>query len=78
MDPENSEKGGLDPCPLAGYIETFYCSANSIKILQINLKEKKAPFSPTLNPPLLLLYNNVTAPLFDTEKKLIGAWIRVR
>ena len=34
LDPENSEKGGWDTCPLASYIniETFYCSENSIKI----------------------------------------------
>ena len=43
VDPENSEKGGWDTCPLAGYIETFYCSENSIKIIQNNFKEKKRP-----------------------------------
>ena len=31
VDPENSEKGGWDTCPLASYIETFYCSENSKK-----------------------------------------------
>ena len=42
VDPENSEKGGWDTCPLASYIETFYCSENnSIKIIQNNFKEKR-------------------------------------
>ena len=45
VDPENSEKGGWDTCPLASYIETFYCSENSIKIIQINFKEKKFPLA---------------------------------
>ena len=32
QDPENSEKGGWDTCPLASlYIETFYCPENSKK-----------------------------------------------
>ena len=31
VDPENSEEGGWDTYPLASYIETFYCSENSIK-----------------------------------------------
>ena len=44
MDPENSEKGGLDTCPLASYIETFYCS-ESIKIIQNNFKEKRSPLA---------------------------------
>ena len=43
VDPENSAKGGWDTCPLASYIETFYCSENSIKIIQNNFKEKKRP-----------------------------------
>ena len=46
VDPENSEKGGWDTCPLASYIETFYCSENFIKIIQINFKEKD-PLWPT-------------------------------
>ena len=46
VDPENSEKGGWGTCPLAGYIETFYCSENFIKIIQINFKEK-GPLWPT-------------------------------
>ena len=41
VDPEISEKGGWDTCPLAGYIETFYCSESSIKIIQNNFKEKR-------------------------------------
>ena len=62
VDPENSEKGGWDTCPLASYIETFYCSENSIKIIQNNFKEKRPHLAhQPLNPPLLLL--NVTAPL---------------
>ena len=45
VNPENSEKGGWDTCPLASYTETFYCSENSIKIIQINFKEKKLPLA---------------------------------
>ena len=45
MDPENSEKGGWDTCPLVSYIETFYCSENSIKIIQNNFKEKRPPLA---------------------------------
>ena len=45
VDPENSEKGGWDTCPLASYIETFYCSENSIKIIQNNFKEKRPPLA---------------------------------
>ena len=41
VDPENSEKGGWETCPLASYIETLYCSGNSITIIQNNFKEKK-------------------------------------
>ena len=41
VDPENSEKSGWDTCLLASYIERFYCSENSIKIMQINFKEKR-------------------------------------
>ena len=44
VDPENSEKGGLDTFPLASYIETFYCS-ESIKIIQNNFKEKRSPLA---------------------------------
>ena len=43
--PENSEKGGWDTFPLASYIETFYCSENSIKIIQISFKEKTPPLA---------------------------------
>ena len=45
VDPENSEKGGWDTCPLAGYIETFYYSDSSIKIIQNNFKEKRPPLA---------------------------------
>ena len=45
VDPQNSEKGGWDTYPLAGYIETFYCSENSIKIIQNNFKEKRPPLA---------------------------------
>ena len=45
VDPENSEKGGRDTCPLASYIETFYCSENTKKIIQNNFKEKKPSFA---------------------------------
>ena len=45
VDPENSEEGGWDTCPLASYIETFYCSENSIKIIQNNFKEKRPPLA---------------------------------
>ena len=45
VDPENSEKGGWDTCPLASYIETFYCSESPIKIIQNNLKEKRPPLA---------------------------------
>ena len=55
VDPENSEQGGWDTCPLASYTETFYCSENTIKIIQNHFKKKKAPFGPPLNPPLRLL-----------------------
>ena len=41
VDPENSEKGGWDTCPLASYTETFYCYENSMKIIQNNFKEKR-------------------------------------
>ena len=41
VDSENSEKGGWDP--LASYIETFYFSENSIKIIQINYFKEKRP-----------------------------------
>ena len=44
-DPENSEKGGWDTCPLASYTETFYCSEKSIKIIQNNFKEKGPPLA---------------------------------
>ena len=40
VDPENSEKGGWDTRPLASYVETFYCSENS---LQNNFKDKITP-----------------------------------
>ena len=45
VDPENSEKGDWDTCPLASYTETFYCSENSIKIIQNNFKEKRPPLA---------------------------------
>ena len=45
VDPENSERGGWDTCPLASYIETFYCSESPIKIIQNNLKEKRPPLA---------------------------------
>ena len=45
VDPENSEKGGWDTCPLASYIETFYYSQSSIKIIQNNFKEKRPPLA---------------------------------
>ena len=63
VDPENSEKGGWDTCPLASYIETFYCSEYSDKNnTKIIISRKRGPLWPApLNPPLLLL--NVTAPL---------------
>ena len=40
VDPENnySENGGWDT-----YIEMFYCSENSTKIIQNNFKEKRTP-----------------------------------
>ena len=38
-DPDNSERGGRDNCPLASYIDTFCLFENSIKIVQ-NFKEK--------------------------------------
>ena len=59
VDPENSEKGGWDTRPLASYVETFYCSENSLQnnIYKIISRTKLRP----LNLPLLLL--NVTAPL---------------
>ena len=41
VDPENSENGGRDP--LVSYIETFYFSENSIKIIQINYFKEKRP-----------------------------------
>ena len=45
VDPENSEKGGWDTCPLASYIGTFYYSDSSIKIIQNNFKEKRPPLA---------------------------------
>ena len=39
MDPEISEKGGWDTCPLACYLDSFDFSENAIKIIQ-NFKEK--------------------------------------
>ena len=44
VDPENSEKGGWDTCPLDSFIGTFYYSESSIKIIQNNL------YLPTLTP----------------------------
>ena len=38
-DPDNSERGGRDNCPLASYIDTFCLFENSIKIVQ-NFKKK--------------------------------------
>ena len=48
VDPENSEKGGWDTRPLASYVETFYCSENSLQnnnfyYLQNNFKDKITP-----------------------------------
>ena len=57
VDPENSEKGGWDTCPLASYIEMLHFSENSIKIIQKNVKEKR-PSKSTLT-----VAYNVTAPL---------------
>ena len=60
VDPEKkSEKGGWDTRPLASYVETFYCSENSLQnnIYKIISRTKLH----LLNLPLLLL--NVTAPL---------------
>ena len=70
VDPENSEKGGWDTCPLAGYIETFYCSENSIKIIYKIISRKKGPLWPTPKSTLTVAscYSS-----FVTEKKLIGA-----
>lgn len=39
VDPEISEKGGWDTCPLASFLDSFDFSENSIKIIQ-NFKEK--------------------------------------
>ena len=39
MDPENSERGGSTPFPLTSYINAFYFTENSIKILQ-NFRDK--------------------------------------
>ena len=53
-DTENSERAGRDTCPFASYIDIFYFSVNSIKIIQ-SFKEKEVaagPFGPPLNPPL--------------------------
>ena len=50
-DPENSERGGRDTCPLASYIDAFYFSENSIKILVIqNFKEKGVAAAPWPTP----------------------------
>ena len=48
-DPENPERGGWSPFPTASYINTFYFSENSIKILQ-NFKEKEVAGSPSAHP----------------------------
>ena len=54
VDPENSENGGRDP--LVSYIETFYFSENSIKIIQINFKEKRPPLAhPEIRPYCCLI-----------------------
>ena len=45
VDPENSEKGGWDTCPLASYIEAFYYSESPIKIIKNNFKEKRPPLA---------------------------------
>ena len=38
-----------DTCPLASYIDTFYFSENSIKIIQ-NVKEKGVATAPLAHP----------------------------
>ena len=48
VDPENSEKGGWDTCPLASYIEAFYYSESPIRIIQkLIISTKKGPLWPT-------------------------------
>ena len=48
-DPENSERGGQDTCPLASYIDNFCFSENSIKIIQ-NFKGKGWARNPRARP----------------------------
>ena len=48
-DPKNSERDGRDTCSLASYIDTFYFSENSIKIIQ-NFKEKGVATAPSAHP----------------------------
>ena len=55
VDPQNSEKGGWDTCPLASYIETFYCSEN-YAIGQLNLKVKSQQ-----------LFKNICYSAFETS-----------
>ena len=46
VDPEISERGGWDTCPLARYLDSFDFSENSIKIIQ-NFKEKRVAVAPS-------------------------------
>ena len=48
VDPEISERGGWDTCPLASYLDSFDFSENSIKIIQ-NFKEKGVAMAPSVH-----------------------------
>ena len=48
VDPEISERGGWDTCPLASYLDSFDFSENSIKIIQ-NFIEKGVAMAPSVH-----------------------------
>ena len=48
VDPDISERGGWDTCPLASYLDSFDFSENSIKIIQ-NFIEKGVAMAPSVH-----------------------------
>ena len=53
VNPENSERGGQDSCPLTSYIDTCDFSENSTNNKFQIKRGGHSPLSPQLNPPLL-------------------------
>ena len=56
VDPEISERGGWDTCPLASYLDSFDFSENSIKIIQ-NFIEKGVAMTPRSTPKSALAHS---------------------